>query len=130
MSDQRSVSVDDVQAVLWSAEILKKTEFDVFEMAYRAWYHETPDVNRLECIFADYMFTEAVPFWVRQFTRATLAEHDEWQWDEQIAAHEYVRARLSAASTTALSTVELALSLFLPHLVYRRIGAQHAVLPA
>ncbi len=130
MSDQWSVSVDDAQAVLWSAEILKKSEFDVFEMAYRTWYRETPDVARLECIFADYMFTEAVPFWVRQFTRATLEEHDEWQWHEQMAVHEYVRARLSAASTTALSTVGLTLSLFLPRLAFPGIDANCAVLSA
>ena len=124
------MSVDDVQAVLWSAEILDKSEFDVFEMAYRAWYREMPDINRLERIFADYMFAEAVPFWVRQFTRAILEQHDAWQWDEQMAVHEYVRARLRAASATVLSTVELALSLFLPHVVLPGIDASYAVLSA
>jgi len=54
LSDQRSVAVDDAQAVLWSADILEKSEFDVFEMAYQVWYRETPDVNHLERIFADY----------------------------------------------------------------------------
>ena len=55
--------------MLWSAEILGKSEFEVFETAYQAWYREAPDTNRLERIFADYMFDEVVPFWVRQFTR-------------------------------------------------------------
>ena len=78
MSDQRSVTVDDAQAVLWSAEILEKSEFEVFDLAYREWYREAPDARRLERIFADYMFDEIVPFWVRQFTRTTLDAHDGW----------------------------------------------------
>ncbi len=130
MSDQWSVEVDDAQAVLWSAEILGKSEFEVFETTYQAWYRETPDVNRLERIFADYMFDEVVPFWVRQFTRTTLEAHDEWWRDERMEVHEAVRVYLRAASTTLLATVGLALSLFLPHVVFPSIDADYAALPA
>ena len=52
---------DDAQLVLWSAEILQKTEFELFETAYRSWYREEPEVDRLERIFASYMFDEVVP---------------------------------------------------------------------
>ena len=114
----------------WSAEILEKSEFDVFEMAYQAWYREVPDVDRLERIFADYMFDESMPFWVRQFTRSTLEEHDGWRWHEQMPVHEYVRMCLCAASKTVLSTVGLALSLFLPGVVFPGIDADYAALPA
>ncbi len=130
MSDQRSVQVDDAQAVLWSAEILEKSEFEVFETAYQAWYRETPDVTRLERIFADYMFDEVVPFWVRQFTRTTLEAHDDWRRDEEMPVHEYVGACLRAASTTIVSTAVRALSLFLPYVIFPWIGADSAALPA
>ncbi len=130
MSEQRSVKVDDAQAVLWSAEILEKSEFEVFELAYQAWYQEEPEVIRLERIFAGYMFDEAVPFWVRQFARTTLEAHDDWLRDEEMEVHEYLRACLRAASTTILSTVGLALSLFLPYVIFPWVGADYAALPA
>ena len=130
MSNQRSVKVDDAQAVLWSAEILEKSEFELFEAAYQAWYRETPEVARLERIFADYMFDEVVPFWVRQFTRSTLEAHDGWRRDEEMPVHEYVGACLHALSATMGSTVGLALSLFLPHVVFPWIDADYAALPA
>ena len=89
-----------------------------------------PDVTRLERIFADYMFDEVVPFWVRQFTRATLDAHDDWRRDEEMPVHEYVGACLRAASTKIVSTAALALSLFLPHVVFPWIDADYAALPA
>jgi len=130
LSDQRSLKVDDAQAVLWSAEILEISEFELFDTAYQAWYRETAQVARPERIFADYMFDEVVPFWVRHFTRTTLETHDGWRWDEEIPVHVYVGACLCAASATMVSTVGLALSLFLPHLVFPWIDADYAALPA
>ena len=130
MSDQRSVQVDDAQAVLWSAEILEKSEFEVFELAYQAWYRETPDVHRLERIFAEYMFDEVVPFWVRQFTRATLETHHNWSRDEEMEVSEYLGACLRAASATLRSTAGLALSLFLPQVIFPWIDADLSALPA
>lgn len=61
LSDRRSLKVDDAQAVLWSAEILEISEFELFGTAYQAWYRETAPVARLERIFADYMCDEVVP---------------------------------------------------------------------
>jgi len=130
LSDQRSVSVDDAQMVLWSADLLEKSEFEVFEMAYQAWYRETPDTTRLENIFAEYMFDEVIPFWVRQFTRTTLEAREHCFQDQAMPVHEYVGACLHAASTTILSTAVLALSLFLPHLMFPWIDADYAALPA
>ena len=130
LSDKGSVKVDDAQAVLWSAEILETSEFEVFEAAYQAWYRETPDITRLERIFAGYMFDEVVPFWVRQFTRTILEAHDDWRRGEEMKVHEYLVACLRAASTTIISTAGLALSLFLPRVVRPWIDADYAVLPA
>ena len=130
MSEKLSVKVDDTQTVLWSAEILEKSEFEVFEMAYQAWYRETPEVTRLERIFADYMFDELVPFWVRQFTRTTLEAHDDWRCDEEMNVHEYLGVCLRAASTAIASTAGLALSLFLPRVLFLFIDTEHAALSA
>lgn len=130
LSDQRSVKVDDALLVLWSAEILQKTEFELFETAYRVWYREEPEVARLERIFADYMFEEVVPFWVRQFARTTLDEHDGWRTVEEMAMGEYLGLCLRGATTTILSTTVLALSLFLPRVIFPWIDADYAAFPA
>ena len=130
MSDQRSVTVDDAQAVLWSADILGKSEFEVFEAAYQAWYREVPDTNRLERIFADYMFDETVPFWVRQFTRDILDSHDGWQRDDELTVREYLGICLRAASTAIGDTAGLALSLFLPQVVFGCFDTDFAAFPA
>lgn len=130
LRDQRSVTVDDAQMVLWSAEILEKSEFEVFELAYQAWYRGTPDTIRLERIFAEYMFDGVVPFWVRQFTRTTLEAHDDWGWDEEMEVHQYLGACLRAASVSLYSTARLALSLFLPQVVFPWIDADFAAFPA
>jgi hypothetical protein len=130
LSDPRSVKVDDAQAVLWSAEILEKTEFEVFETAYRAWYREPADERQLERIFAGYMFDEVVPFWVRQFTRETLQANDHWCRDQHTQVHVYLGACLRGASTSMVSTLGLALSLFVPRLVFPWIETSFAALPA
>lgn len=130
MSDQRSVRLDDAQAVLWSAEILGKSEFEVFETAYQVWYREAADTNRLERIFADYMFDEVVPFWVRQFIRETLDSHDGWQRNDELTVHEYLGICLGAASATILSTTRLALSLFAPYVVFPRNDTYFDAFPA
>ena len=126
MNDPRSVKVDDAQTILWCAEILQTSEFEVFEMAYRAWYREQPEVARLERVFADYMFDEVVPFWVRQFTRTILDENDGWRSTEEESVGEF----LSAWMRTAICTAGLALSLFLPHVVFPWIDTDYAAFPA
>ena len=126
MNDPRSVKVDDAQTILWCAEILQTSEFEVFEMAYRAWYREEPEVARLERVFADYMFDEVVPFWVRQFTRTILDENDGWRSIGEESVGEF----LSAWMRAAIGTAGLALSLFLPHVVFPWIDADYAAFPA
>ena len=116
--------------VLWSAEILERSEFQVFEQAYLAWYRETPDTARLERLFAEYMFDGIVPFWVRQFTRMTVESHGNWCRDEALDVREYLFDCLGAASGALCATVGLALSLFLPHMVFPWVDGDFAALPA
>lgn len=130
MRDERRVTVDDTQMVLWSAEILEKSEFAVFEQAYRAWYRVSPDTAHLERIFAEYMFDGVVPFWVRQFTRTTLESHGNWGRDVEVDVGAYLLERLRAASGMLGSTVVLALSLFFPHVIFPWVDVDFAALPA
>ena len=46
MRQQRSETIDDIQMVLWSAEILERSEFQVFEQAYLAWLKDRQQFNK------------------------------------------------------------------------------------
>ena len=130
MSVQRSVTVDDAQMVLWSADILEKTEFEVFEMAYQAWFREPPDTARLERVFAVYMFDGVAPFWVRQFTRSTLGACDGWSREDETEVWEYVVRCTRAAAAATMTTLALAVSLFLPEVAFPRVDCEPQALPA
>lgn len=130
MNDRRSVTVDDAQMVMWSADILEKSEFEVFEMAYQAWYRELPETRRLERLFGRYMFDGVAPFWVRQFTRATLEAHDGWRFDEATTVAEYLSNCLRDVTTAIISTSGLALSLFVPRITFPGSATELEALPA
>ncbi|TVR98771.1 MAG: hypothetical protein EA406_05830 [Rhodospirillales bacterium] len=55
----------DPHAVLDAAAALDITEFELFRLAYRRWHATLPDERLLERAFADYMFRQRVPVWVR-----------------------------------------------------------------
>ena len=62
----------DVQEVLDTSALLEITEFDVFRMAYSGWFGEQAADGVIEPFFIDYMFNDAVPVWVRHFTRRVI----------------------------------------------------------
>jgi hypothetical protein len=67
------VMLPDVEEVLDASALLEITEFEVFRIAYRGWFGEPASDRTLEPFFTDYMFHDAVPVWVRHFTRHVLA---------------------------------------------------------
>lgn len=69
------ISTDDTPDVVSTAALLEISEFEVFDVAYRAWYDEAAPEAVLERHFVPYMFEGTAPFWVHQFTRETLRAH-------------------------------------------------------
>ncbi|MCW5699660.1 MAG: hypothetical protein KIT00_07455 [Rhodospirillales bacterium] len=55
-----------------SARSLDLKEFDYFRLAYRRWFGRQPHEKYLEKIFADYMFRQVAPHWVRHLNRTVL----------------------------------------------------------
>ena len=56
-----------------ASRLLQITEFKFFHLAYTQWFGNEISENRLEHIFAEYMFEDIVPHWVRHFTRKILS---------------------------------------------------------
>lgn len=63
----------DVRLVLDAANHLRISEFDLFRLAWERWTGEAADEERLEPIFAAYMFRHVVPPWARHFAREVMA---------------------------------------------------------
>jgi len=57
-----------------AAAALRISEFDLFRLAYRTWHGEDPNPQRIEKIFAVYLFNQTVPTWLRQFCREVLTK--------------------------------------------------------
>ena len=73
--DEKKMS-GDVADVLEAAALLEVTEFELFRIAYRRWFHAEIDDTELERLYLPYMFKNQVPIWVRQLTRQVLKDAD------------------------------------------------------
>ena len=60
--------------ILEAAALLEVKEFDLFARAHRWWFGRRLDRERLERVFAAYMFRGVVPPWARHYAREVLRE--------------------------------------------------------
>jgi hypothetical protein len=63
---------EDAEQVTKAANALGLREIDLFRLAYRRWFSQDVEDEQLEKVFADYMFNEAVPPWVRHCAREVV----------------------------------------------------------
>jgi hypothetical protein len=63
----------DTLDVLSASAVLEITEFRLFELAYERWFGEPPVEEKVEPVYARYMFCAIAPFWVRQYCRDVMA---------------------------------------------------------
>jgi len=62
----------DGRLVMDAASALEIREFDLFVLAYKRRFERDPLPDRIEDIFARYMFVQNAPVYVRQFAREAL----------------------------------------------------------
>ena len=87
----------DFGDVIKAAEALRISEYDFFRLAFRRWSGREPEDEALERAFVNYMFHQAVPTWVRHFSRDVLAREAAGNLDiAELGALEY-RRRLPPA---------------------------------
>ncbi len=63
---------EDTRVVVEAANALGLREVDFFRLAYRKWFSRDIKPEKLEKVFAAYMFHEVVPPWVRHCAREAL----------------------------------------------------------
>ena len=63
---------------LLARESLEVSEFDVFCIAYAAWYGEQPALQQIENHFDDYLTSGILPFYVRHYCRQFIDDYPEF----------------------------------------------------
>ena len=55
--------------IIQAANLIQIGEFQLIQLAYKAWYKEDLPENRINNIFNEYMVTEIIPIWVTFYAR-------------------------------------------------------------
>ena len=97
--------------------MLQISEFELFQLAYRSWYGQTPTELQLTRAFDAYMVQTQVPMWVRAFSRQIQHLQDEGRLDRACFG---LQSRPATGFWTRLIGVSslLAMILFIGMLVY------------
>ncbi len=61
--------ISDADRLHIVADRLGISEFDLFQMAYKAWFTEECAISRIERHFVHYLYFSEVPFWMRHLLR-------------------------------------------------------------
>ncbi|KPK01457.1 MAG: hypothetical protein AMK71_05465 [Nitrospira bacterium SG8_35_4] len=71
----------DIDRVMVASRLLQISEFNFFGLAYSSWYGQEIQERLLEYIFAEYMFEDKIPHWVRHLARTIVSRDDQGTLD-------------------------------------------------
>jgi hypothetical protein len=74
-SDIRNISVTDDERVRISSRLLNISEFRFFQISYSRCYGREISEREMEPVFSDYMMKDAIPHWVRHFSREVFSRY-------------------------------------------------------
>ena len=58
--------------ILHAANLLQIGEFQLIQLAYKAWYNKDLPEDKINKIFSEYMITGIIPIWVTHYAQDTL----------------------------------------------------------
>ena len=58
--------------ILHAANLLHVGEFQLIQLAYKAWYDENLPEDKINRIFSEYMVTGIIPIWVTNYAEDIL----------------------------------------------------------
>ena len=53
--------------IIQAANLIQIGEFQLIQLAYKAWYNEDLPEDKINKIFNEYMITEIIPIWVTDY---------------------------------------------------------------
>ena len=65
---------EDIARIHHVTSRLRITEFELFQRAHLDWFGHAAEEKALERVYVAYMFSQAVPHWVRHFCRRFLLD--------------------------------------------------------
>ena len=71
----------DLDRVMVASRLLQISEFNFFGLAHSCWYGQEIKEHSLEYIFAEYMFEDKIPHWVRHLARTILSRDEQGMLD-------------------------------------------------
>jgi hypothetical protein len=78
---QQDYTNKDIDRVMAASRLLQISEFNFFGLAYSCWYGQEIQVHSLEYIFAEYMFEDKIPHWIRHLARTILSRDEQGTLD-------------------------------------------------
>lgn len=82
-NDRKDYEYKDLDRVMTASRLLQISEFHFFGLAYNCWYGHEIQERTLEYIFAEYMFEEKIPHWVRHLSRTILLRDEQGTLDPE-----------------------------------------------
>lgn len=82
-TSQQDYKCKDLERVMVASRLLQITEFNFFGLAYSCWYGQEIHERSLEYIFAEYMFEDKIPHWVRHLARTVLSRDEQGTLDPE-----------------------------------------------
>jgi hypothetical protein len=80
---QQDYVCKDLDRVMIASRLLQISEFNFFGLAYSCWYGQEIQEHSLEYIFAEYMFEDKIPHWVRHLARTILSRQEQGTLDPE-----------------------------------------------
>lgn len=133
--DRRQYFDEDVDPELWdllqTSSLLDIKEFDVFELAYKEWFGHVPQPHVSEAHFANYMFNQQIPIWVRRYTRKVIDLHERDALNpRELGVYRPLPSRKLKRIGKIYTVILLAVLLYLTVLAYRDTALFQSLMPA
>lgn len=115
---------ENLQADAWdllhTAALLEVTEFAVFELAYKDWYGRRPPPHVMESHFANYMFSNVIPVWVRRYARHVVELNEQGKLNpRELGVYKRLPSKRLSMIGKAYAVVILVALLILTFMAYR-----------
>jgi hypothetical protein len=132
--DRRQYFDEDIDPDLWdllqTASLLEIKEFDVFKLAYKEWFGQLPKSQVSEAHFANYMFNQQIPVWVRRYTRKVIELHERDALNpRELGVYQPLPSRKLQRIGKLYTVMLLAVLLYLTFLAYRDTEFFQTLLP-
>ena len=80
--DHEELEMKERLVVISAANQLQVGEFQLLQLAYRAWHHEDLPEEQVSKLFTSYMLHNRVPYWARHYARRILDGYERGELDD------------------------------------------------